>query len=224
MTAAIRTPLCDLLGCTYPIIQAGMGGVARSELVAAVSAAGGYGCLGMVRELPEFITREIAAVRARTDRPFAVNLIPAATEPSLFADELAACLEARVHGMVFFWDVDADAVAKAAAAGCRVLYQVGSVRDAMAAEAAGSDVVIAQGVEAGGHVRGRVSSLVLLPLVAKAVGVPVVGSGGFASGAGLVAAFALGAQGIHCGTAFLVAEELLRPQAAQASRCRGARR
>lgn len=126
MTHGIRTPLCDLLGCTYPIIQAGMGGVARSELAAAVSVAGGYRCLGMVRESPALIAREIAAVRERTDRPLPVNLIPSATEPSLFAEELAACLEARVHGMVFFWDVDTDAIGKAAAAGCRVLYQVGS--------------------------------------------------------------------------------------------------
>lgn len=207
MTACLRTSLCDILGCSYPIIQAGMGGVARSELAAAVSAAGGYGCLGMVRETPELIQREIAAVRSRTDRPFAVNLIPSATEPSLFAEELAACLEAKVHGMVYFWDVDAEAVAAAAEAGCRVLYQVGSVADAQAAETAGADVIIAQGMEAGGHVRSTVSSLVLLPLVAAAVDVPVVGSGGFATGASLVAALALGAQGIHSGTAFLAAEE-----------------
>jgi nitronate monooxygenase len=207
MSTAVRTPLCELLGCSYPIIQAGMGGVARSELAAAVSAAGGYGCLGMVREPPELIVREIAAVRERTDRPFAVNLIPAATEPTLFAEELAACLEARVHGMVFFWDVDPAAVATASGGGCRVLYQVGSVGDAVAAEAAGADAVIAQGFEAGGHVRGTVSSLVLLPAVARAVGIPAVGSGGFTSGAGLVAALALGAQGIHCGTAFLATDE-----------------
>lgn len=207
MTSRLRTPLCDLLECRYPIIQAGMGGVARSELAAAASAAGGYGCLGMVREPPEVIEREIAAVRERTDRPFAVNLIPSATEPALFAEELAVCLEAKVHGMVYFWEVDADAIAAASAAGCRVLYQVGSVADAQAAEAAGADAIIAQGMEAGGHVRGNVSSLVLLPLVAAAVGIPVAGSGGFATGGALVAAMALGAQGIHCGTAFLAAEE-----------------
>lgn len=207
MTSPLHTSICDLLGCRYPIIQAGMGGVARFELAAAVSAAGGYGCLGMVRESPELIQREIAAVRARTDRPFAVNLIPSATEPSLFAEELAACLEAKVHGMVYFWEVDADAIAAASEAGCRVLYQVGSVADAQAAEAAGADAIIAQGMEAGGHVRGNVSSLVLLPLVAAAVDVPAVASGGFATGASLIAALALGAQGVHCGTAFLAAEE-----------------
>jgi nitronate monooxygenase len=88
-----------------------------------------------------------------------------------------------------------------------VLYQVGSVEQAIAAEAAGADAVIVQGVEAGGHVHGHVTSLVLLPQVARALRVPVIGSGGFASGASLVAALALGAQGIHCGTAFIAADE-----------------
>lgn len=78
----LRTPIFDLLGCDAPILLAGMGRVARSELVAAVALAGGYGILGMVRETPELISQEIDAVRARTDRPFAVNLIPAATDPA----------------------------------------------------------------------------------------------------------------------------------------------
>jgi len=184
-----------------------MGGVARSELAAAVCEAGGYGCLGMVRETPDLIRREIAAVRQRTSRPFGVNLIPAATDAVLFGEELAACLEAKVHSLVYFWDVVPEAVATARSAGSRVLYQVGSVEQAVAAEAAGADAVIAQGVEAGGHVHGHVTSLVLLPEVVQAVSVPVIGSGGFASGASLVAALALGAQGIHCGTAFLAADE-----------------
>ncbi|GAB4393137.1 MAG: enoyl-[acyl-carrier-protein] reductase FabK [Kiloniellaceae bacterium] len=205
--AVLTTPLCDLLGCRHPILQAGMGGVARAELVAAVVEAGGYGFLGMVRESPELIAREVDAVRARTQRPFGVNLIPAATDPELLAEQLAVCFEKAVHALCFFWDVDADAVARAKSAGCRVLYQVGSVEDARAAEAAGADAIIAQGFEAGGHVRGELTSLVLLPQVVAAVSVPVVASGGFASGASLVAALALGAQGIHCGTAFLATEE-----------------
>jgi nitronate monooxygenase len=203
----LHTPICDLLGCRYPILQAGMGGVARSELVAAVTEAGGYGFLGMVREAPDLISREIDAVRARTGQPFGVNLIPAATDQALFAAELSVCVEKRVHSLCFFWDVDAEAVAIAKAAGCRVLYQVGSVEDAITAERVGADAIIAQGVEAGGHVRGVISSLVLLPQVVRAVSVPVVASGGFASGESLIAALALGAQGIHCGTVFLAAEE-----------------
>jgi nitronate monooxygenase len=203
----LHTPLCDLLGCRYPILQAGMGGVARSELVAAVIEAGGYGFLGMVREKPALIAQEIDAVRARTDGPFGVNLIPAATDQALLEAELSVCVEKRVHSLCFFWDVHADAVAIAKAAGCRVLYQVGSVEDAIIAERAGADAVIAQGFEAGGHVRGSVSSLVLLPQVVRGVSVPVIASGGFASGESLIAALALGAQGIHCGTAFLATTE-----------------
>ena len=203
----LRPPLCDLLGCRYPILQAGMGGVARAELVSAVAEAGGYGFLGMVRETPELIAREIESVRARTDRPFGVNLIPAATDPDLLDAELAVCFTRKVPSLCFFWSVDADAIARAKEAGCLVLYQVGSVEDAVAAEQAGADVIIAQGFEAGGHIRGKVSSLVLLPQIARAVSVPVVSSGGFASGDSLIAALALGAQGIHCGTAFLATEE-----------------
>jgi nitronate monooxygenase len=203
----LKTQVCRLLGCDYPIVSAGMGGVARSELVAAVVAAGGYGLLGMVRESPELIRREIAAVRTRTDRHFGVNLIPFGTPPALLDEELAACFEAKVHSLCFFWDVRPDLIERAHAAGCKVLYQVGRLADAVVAATAGADVVVCQGVEAGGHVHGDVSSLVLLPQVVRAVEVPVLASGGFVTGGGLIAAFALGAQGIHCGTAFLATQE-----------------
>jgi nitronate monooxygenase len=203
----LHTPICDLLGCRYPILQAGMGGVARSELVTAVTEAGGYGFLGMVRESPDLIAREIDKVRAHTDEPFGVNLIPAATDPDLLEAELSVCLKKKVHSLCFFWDVHADVIARAKAAGCRVLYQVGSVKDAVAAAEAGADAIIAQGFEAGGHVRGAVSSLVLLPQVVRAVSIPAIACGGFASGESLIAALALGAQGIHCGTAFLATKE-----------------
>lgn len=206
-TTALDTSVCRLLGCRYPVLQAGMGGVARSELASAVSAAGGFGCLGMVRESPALIEREIDATRERTDRPFGVNLIPAATDRSLFLEELAVCVDRKVGAVVYFWDVDSVAVHQARAAGLKVIYQVGSVEAARAAEKAGADAIIAQGVEAGGHVHGGVSSLVLLPQVVQAVDIPVIGSGGFATGASLVAALAFGAQGIHCGTAFLATDE-----------------
>lgn len=207
LSKALHTPLCDLLGCRYPIIQAGMGGVARSELAAAVSASGAFGCLGMVREPPELIRREVAQVKEQTDQPFGVNIIPAATEPALLDEQLSACADSGVETLIFFWDVMPDIVAKAKKAGMKVLYQAGSLSQALAAEAAGADAVIAQGVEAGGHIHGGVSSLVLLPQVAQALRIPVVGSGGFFSGSSLIAALALGAQGIHCGTAFLATQE-----------------
>lgn len=203
----LHTPVCTLLGCDVPILLAGMGGVARSDLVAAVTRAGGYGILGMVRESPALIAQEIAAVRARTDRAFAVNLIPAATDPALLDAELGTCLDLGVPAMCFFWDVVPSAVKRAKAAGCLVLHQVGSLHAALAAEAAGADVLIVQGVEAGGHVHGTVGALVLVEQVVRAVDLPVIASGGFATGASLIAALALGAQGIHCGTAFLATTE-----------------
>lgn len=184
-----------------------MGGVARSELVSAVLAAGAYGFLGMVREPPEVLVREIKQVRESSDRPFGINLVPAATDPTLLDEELAACFDAGVHSMCFFWDPQEEVIERAKRAGCVVLYQVGNVADAVAVERAGADIVIAQGAEAGGHVRDLVSSLVLIPQVVKAVSIPVIASGGFATGASLVAALALGAQGIHCGTAFLATGE-----------------
>src|SRR5262245_43847433 len=207
MTLTISTALTERLNCRYPIISAGMGGPARSELAAAVSSAGGFGQLGMVRESPELIEQEIAAVRRLTNRPFAVNLIPGATEPKLFADEFAACLHAGVAAMSFFWTVDAKAIARAKQAGCLVLYQVGSVADAKQAEDAGADVVIVQGVEAGGHVKDRRGLSVLVPEVADAVKVPVAASGGIVDGKGLAAMLALGADGVHCGTVFLASKE-----------------
>src|SRR4051794_9558383 len=109
----LRTRATDLLGCHYPILQAGMGGPARAELCAAVSDAGGYGCLGMVRESAELISAEIAAVRERTDRPFGVNLVPFGPDPVRLDEELAACFEAGVHSLTFFWDVRPDLIARA---------------------------------------------------------------------------------------------------------------
>ena len=207
MIPTLSTALTRRLDCRHPIISAGMGGPARAERAAAGSEAGGFGLLGMVRESPALIAREIAEVRRRTDRPFGVNLIPFATEPKLLQDELAVCLEQRVPAMCFFWDVYPEVVAQAKKAGCLVLHQVGSLEDALLAESAGADVVILQGVEAGGHVRARLPLNVLLSQVAGKLRIPIVASGGIADGRGLVAAIALGADGVQCGTAFLASAE-----------------
>lgn len=207
MAETITTRLTERLGCRYPIISAGMGGPARSELAAAVSSAGGFGQLGMVRESAKLIEQEIAATRRLTNRPFAVNLIPGATEPKLLEDELAACFHAGVAALCFHWSVDEKAVARAKQAGCLVLYQVGSAAEARQAVDAGADVIIAQGVEAGGHVRSDRGLSVLVPEIADAVDVPVAASGGIVDGRGLAAALALGAHGVHCGTVFLASPE-----------------
>ena len=203
----LHTPACDLLGCELPIVLAGMGGVSRSELAAAVSAAGGFGFMGLVREQPELIAAEVAAVRARTQRPFGVNLVPAATKPALLAAELDACLAAKVPVVALFWDLSAETVKRLRGEGVRVACQVGSPDEARAAEDAGAHIVIAQGVEAGGHVRGTTPLHALVPAVLVAVDVPVLAAGGLVDGDDLATVMALGAQGGVFGTAFLATRE-----------------
>jgi nitronate monooxygenase len=207
MSLTISTPLTRRLNCHYPIVSAGMGGPSRSALASAVSEAGGFGLLGMVRESPALIEDEIAEVKARTSKPFGVNLIPFATDPKLLRDELAVCFNARVPAMCFFWKVYPRIIEQAKRAGCLVLYQVGTIDDAILAESVGADVVIVQGVEAGGHVRGNLPLSVLLPPVVDKLRVPVVASGGIVDGRGVAAALALGADGVHCGTVFLASHE-----------------
>lgn len=203
----LQTPVCGLLGCDYPIILAGMGGVARSELVAAVSEAGGFGFLGMVREPPDLIRAEIARVRAATTRDFGVNLIPAATEAGLLEAEIEAVIAERVAAVTLFWDLRPDIIHRLREAGCLILCQVGSVREAEEAATAGAHIVIAQGFEAGGHVRGKTDLAVLVPEVLARVKVPVLAAGGIVDGEGLAAVLKLGAQGAVVGTGFLATRE-----------------
>jgi nitronate monooxygenase len=204
---ALQTPLVQILDCEWPVLGAGMGGVARHRLAAAISNAGGFGCLGMVREPPERVRAEIEAYRRLSDRPFAVNLIPAATERGLLEAQVEVCLALSVPVMALFWDLDAELVRRLKDRGLRVIQQIGSAAEAEAALHAGVDVLIAQGMEAGGHVRGQVSIFALLPEVVALSPVPVVAAGGIASGQALVAALALGAQGVSCGSAFLATHE-----------------
>lgn len=205
--SVLRTPLCDLLGCDVPILLAGMGGVARAELAAAVAHAGGYPTLGMVREAPDLIEAEVRALRAATDREFAVNLIPAATDPVLLDAQIDRCLDLGVRAFSFFWTVVPDAVGRVRSAGCKVIHQVGTLDAARAAEAAGADVLVAQGLEAGGHVHGRTAAFALAAQVLTETRLPVVVSGGITDGKGLADALALGAAGVQCGTAFLATDE-----------------
>ena len=198
---------CRLLGCTRPIVLAGMGGVARSELVAAVTAAGGFGFLGMVREPPALIESEVRQLRARGIERFGVNIIPAATDAALLAQQVETIIALRVPAVTLFWDLDARLVGRLRQAGITVVYQVGSADEAVAAERAGAQLIIAQGREAGGHVRGDTPLQALLPAVRSAVKVPVLAAGGLSTGGDLVAALALGAEGIVLGTALLAAEE-----------------
>lgn len=205
--ALVATPLCDLLGCRYPLILAGMGGVARSELVAAVSGFGGLGILGMVREPLALIEREVAQVRQRTDSPFGVNLIPSGTAPALLRSQVDLCIDLRVPVVELFWEIDEAVIARLRAAGIIVVHQVGTAEEALHAEAAGAHALIAQGVEAGGHVRGRQPLMQLLPEVLGCVGVPVAAAGGLADGRDVGRVLALGAQAAVLGTAFMMTTE-----------------
>jgi nitronate monooxygenase len=207
LISILKTPVCKLLGCDVPIVLAGMGGVARSELVTAVSAAGGFGFLGMVRESPELIRSEIARIRATTSRHFGVNLIPAATDPDLLQAELDVVISEGVAAVTLFWDLRADVVHRLRASGCLVVCQVGSVREAKQAALAGAQIVIAQGFEAGGHVRGTRYLSDLVPDIVAHVDIPVLAAGGIVDGRGLVAALLCGAQGAVIGTGFLATRE-----------------
>lgn len=207
MHPSLHTPVCDLLGCDYPIVLAGMGGVARAELVAAVTHAGGFGFLGMVREAPELIRSEVEKVRAATDRDFGVNLIPAATKPELLQAELIAVLQAHVPVVALFWDLSAELVKRLRGEGVLVVCQVGSPTEAEEALAAGAQVLIAQGVEAGGHVRRTIARREVLRGVLEVANVPVLSAGGITNGEDLVEALSDGAQGVVMGTAFLATEE-----------------
>lgn len=207
MTAILHRPVCELLGCTYPLVLAGMGGVARSELAAAVAHAGGFGFLGMVREPVALIRSEVQAMRERGVHRFGVNLIPAATPSELLEAQLRACIELAVPVVALFWDLSSEIVRRLRAAGITVLCQVGSVEEATAARQAGAQAIIAQGCEAGGHVRGSSPLEEILPQVVAAVDCPVLAAGGIVDGRDVATALALGAQGAVLGTALMATHE-----------------
>lgn len=207
MGSVLDRPVCDLLGCVYPIVSAGMGGVARSELVAAVSEAGGFGFLGMVREPLARIRSEVEALRGRGVGRFGVNLIPAATDRELLEAQVCLCIELGVPVIGLFWDISFTLVRRLRQAGVVVVCQVGTLPEARAVEQAGAHIIIAQGVEAGGHVRGDRPLAELLPEIAAQTALPVLAAGGLVDGADLARALSLGAQGAVFGTALIATEE-----------------
>lgn len=206
-SGALHRPVCDLLGCRYPLVLAGMGGVARSDLVSAVSLAGGFGLLGMVRETPAFIRDEVQRVRASTSVRFGVSIIPAATDPNLLERQVATCIELAVPVVSLFWDLSFATIERLRSAGILVMCQVGSADEARMAQQAGAQVVVAQGCEAGGHVRGRLPLIEVLPQVLDAVDVPVLAAGGLSDGQDVATVLSLGAQGALLGTALLATKE-----------------
>ncbi len=202
----MQTKLTELLGIEHPVMLAGMGGVSYAPLVAAVSAAGGFGCLGASTMSTDTMVQEIAAVRAATDRPFGVDLLTAM--PGDLAAQVELVIEGGAQVFVAGLGVPAAVVELCHRHGVLVVNMCGKVNHAVRAVAAGCDLVVAQGTEAGGHT-GQVATLPLVPQIVDAVGdeVPVVAAGGIFDGRGLAAALALGASGVWMGTRFIATPE-----------------
>jgi len=200
----IRTPLCDLLGIKYPIVQGGMAWVGTAELAAAVSNAGGLGIIGGGNAPTEKIAQEIRLARDLTDKPFGLNIPLAVSE---CADEIVAlCIKEGVKIVVIGAWRPGDHLARLKEAGVTVIPVIASVPLAKRLARQGADALIAEGMESGGHI-GDIATMPLVPQVASAVNVPVIAAGGIADGRGLAAALALGAQGIQMGTRFICTTE-----------------
>jgi enoyl-[acyl-carrier protein] reductase II len=217
MHPSLDTPLCDLLGIEFPIVQAGMGYVARGELAAAVSEAGALGVIGAASLDAKGLREEIHKVRDLTDRPFGVDILFATVgrpagdaATAAFArgvqELIDVVFEERVPVLASGLGNPGPVVPTAHELGMKVLALVGNSRNAVRVAASGVDVVVAQGYDGGGHT-GRVGTLALVPQVLDCVDVPVVAAGGIADGRGVAAALALGTCGVWLGTRFVASRE-----------------
>src|SRR5919197_1467387 len=202
----MRTRLTDVLQIEHPVMLAGMGGVSYHALVAAVSEAGGFGCLGASAMQQDEMVDEIRAVKAATSKPFGVDLLTALPEQMMSNIELVIREGAQVF--VAGLGVPRDAIKLCHDNNVLVVNMCGKVVHAQKAVEAGCDIVVAQGTEAGGHT-GQVATFPLVPQIVDAVGdkVPVVAAGGIYDGRGLAAALALGADGVWVGTRFIATPE-----------------
>ena len=208
MSVSLHTPLVDLLGCRYPIVQTAMGWVARPELVAASCNAGAFGFLAAASLRAEEVGPAIDQVRALTDRPFGVNFHmfqPGATQ---IVDTIIA---AKVRAVSFGRGPDKAMIKRFRDAGIVCMPTVGALKHARKMVEIGVDAVTIQGGEGGGHT-GSVPTTLLLPQVLDAVKVPVVAAGGFFDGRGLAAALAYGAAGVAMGTRFLMTRDCPVPE------------
>jgi enoyl-[acyl-carrier protein] reductase II len=202
----MKTKLTELLKIEHPIMLAGMGGVSYARLTAAVSNAGGYGCLGASTMSSDQLASEMALTRSLTDSPFGVDLLTA------FPDTLVRNVELLIEGgattFVAGLGVPSHVVELCHQHDVLVISMCGKVEHAKRALDAGCDVVVAQGTEAGGHT-GTVATLPLVPLIVDALegAIPVVAAGGIFDGRGLAAALALGADGVWIGTRFIATPE-----------------
>jgi enoyl-[acyl-carrier protein] reductase II len=202
----MRTRLTEILDVEHPVMLAGMGGVSYHDLVAAVSDAGGFGCLGASTMSPDHMVAEMKAVRAATDKPFGVDLLTAM--PGDLPSQVELVITNGASVFVAGLGVPRDVIDLCHRAGVLVVNMCGKVDHARKAVEAGCDIVVAQGTEAGGHT-GQVATFPLVPQIVDAVGdrVPVVAAGGVFDGRHLAAALALGADGVWVGTRFIATPE-----------------
>ncbi len=207
---SLRTPLCDLLGCDYPVVQTAMGWVAGSSLVAATTNAGGFGFLAGATIAADQIEAEILRVKELTgDRPFGLNFHMFQPNAQQLLD---LAVKYKVRAVSYGRGPDKKTIGRLRDAGITCMPTVGALKHAQKAIEMGANAITIQGGEGGGHT-GSVPTTVLLPQVVDAVKVPVVAAGGFYDGRGLVSALAFGAQGIAMGTRFLMTSDSGVPDA-----------
>jgi nitronate monooxygenase len=206
----LKTALTTMFGVRHPIVMGGMQWVGRAPLVAAVANAGALGFLtALTQPTPEELVREIGRVRDLTDQPFGVNLTILPTmRPPPYAEYRRAIIETGVTIVETAGHRPQEHVEDFRQAGVRIIHKCTAVRHALAAERMGVDMISIDGFECAGHPgEDDVPGLILIPAAADRLGIPIIASGGFADGRGLLAALALGAAGINMGTRFLTTRE-----------------
>lgn len=206
----IRTRFTELFGVEHPIAQGGMQWVGTAELVSAVANAGALGFLtALTQPTPEALVKEIARTREMTDKPFGVNLtiLPAITPPP-YEEYRAAIIESGIKAVETAGYKPQEHVEAFKAHGVKVIHKCTAVRHALSAERMGVDAISIDGFECAGHPgEDDIPGLILIPAAADKVKIPMIASGGFGDGRGLVAALALGAEGINMGTRFCATQE-----------------
>ncbi len=203
----MRTALTELVGVEHPVVQTGMGWVAGPRLVTATAEAGGLGILASATMTFDELVRAIDEVKARTSRPFGVNLRADAADAS---DRVDLLIDKGVRVASFALAPKQEFISRLKAADRVVVPSIGAAKHARKVAEWGADAVIVQGGEGGGHT-GGVATTLLLPSVLDAVDIPVIAAGGFFDGRGLAAALAYGAAGIAMGTRFLLTRESTVP-------------